>query len=60
MRSVCLFVMAMAMAGCIVKPAESHLEKGFSNPPDQVKPWTYWFFLTIIYPGKVSIWTWRP
>ncbi len=32
-RSVCLFVMAIAMAGCTVKPVESHLEKDFTYPP---------------------------
>lgn len=36
--------MAIAMAGCNVKPSGSNLKKDFVTPPDQVKPWTYWFF----------------
>ncbi|MEN8202305.1 MAG: glycosyl hydrolase [Bacteroidota bacterium] len=42
--SLIFAVLLSFLVSCIPDQSDSELEQGFSHPPDQVKPWTYWFF----------------
>jgi hypothetical protein len=41
---VTLCILGVFLSSCVENPPDGNLADGFDDPPDAVRPWTYWFF----------------
>ena len=45
MKHIKLLLLIVAVSHCVVAAADP-LVDGFANPPEQTKPWCYWYWIS--------------